>query len=154
MAIIIKDDQIRRIKSAQLVLAGGCFDVLHAAHIEFLNKSRLKGNALVLLLESDENITKMKGEGRPMNNQNTRAENLSNLTSVDYIILLKNPKSSHYYYNLVKSIKPDIIAVTENDPLLWAKKEQAKLVGGKVIEVMKRNPKHSTTDLLKTKKPT
>ncbi len=131
------------------VLVGGCFDVLHPGHLEFLEKSRNLGNSLCILLESDENIKILKGINRPLNKQIIRAENLSKLNFVDYIILLKNVPSSQYYYNLVKLVRPAIIAVTADDPLLNIKKEQANLVGGKVIEVMKRDTRYSSTKLIK-----
>lgn len=148
MTKILKDNEIDKIEKNKLVLAGGCFDVIHQAHIEFLEKSKSEGKILVLLLESDENIKRIKGNDRPLNNQLVRAENLSKLNIVDYIILLNMPDSSQYYYNLVKSIHPDIIAVTSNDPLLSIKKEQAEMVGGKVVVVMKRDENYSTTKMI------
>lgn len=148
---IYQDSEIKRIKLEKIVLAGGCFDVLHPAHIEFLKLAKKQGNYLVIFLESDNNIRKLKGENRPLNNQITRAQNLSNIEEVDAIILLNNPTSSDYYYNLVKLLEPDIIAVTVGDPLLNVKKEQAEIVGGKVVEVMERDSKHSSTQLIKNK---
>lgn len=148
MTKILKDNEIDKIEKNKLVLAGGCFDVIHQAHIEFLEKSKSEGKILVLLLESDENIKRIKGNDRPLNNQLVRAENLSKLNIVDYIILLNMPDSSHYYYNLVKSIHPDIIAVTSNDSLLEIKKEQAEMVGGRVVVVMDRDENYSTTKMI------
>jgi cytidyltransferase-like protein len=148
---ILKDTNLDKLKDKNSVLVGGCFDILHPAHQEFLKLSKKEGKILIVLLESDENITKLKGAGRPVNNQTTRAKNLSKLTEVDFIILLKTPTSSQYYYNLVKLIRPAIIAVTKNDPLLNIKKDQASIVGGKVVEVMERDPKHSSTQIIKNK---
>ena len=148
MTKILPDNKTEEIAGDGLVLIGGCFDIIHPGHIEFLKKARKEGKALILLLENDENIKRLKGKNRPMNNQIVRAENLSNTGLVDYIILLNNPKSSQYYYNLVKSIQPDIIAVTTPDPLIEAKKEQAEMVGGKVVAVMERNKNYSTSKLL------
>ncbi|MDO8269911.1 MAG: adenylyltransferase/cytidyltransferase family protein [Candidatus Levybacteria bacterium] len=144
---IIKDTQFNIIGSGKRVLAGGCFDILHPAHLEFLQKAKEAGEKLIILLESDENIRKLKGKNRPVNNQNTRAENLSNTGLVDFIMLLQPPVNSEYYYNLVKLLRPDIIAVTKDDPLLTVKKEQAKMVGGMVKEVMIRDLRYSTSKL-------
>ena len=150
---ILQDDNLTRLKNlTKLVLVGGCFDVLHPAHIEFLKKSKQKGKNLVVLLESDKNIEKLKGKGRPINTQIVRSQKLSNISDVDYIILLKTPQSSQYYYNLVKLIQPDIIAITEADPLTQIKEEQAEMVGGRVVAVMHRNTAHSTTNLLEGRK--
>lgn len=147
MSKIIKDTQFNIIGKGKRVLAGGCFDILHPAHLEFLQKARRKGEKLIILLESDQNIRKLKGTNRPLNNQNTRAENLSNTGLVDFIMLLKPPANSEYYYNLVKLLRPDIIAVTKDDPLLIVKKEQANMVGGIVEEVMTRDCRYSTSML-------
>lgn len=148
MTKILTDSNFADIPKEGVVLAGGCFDVIHLAHIKFLKLAKEKGQFLVLLLESDENIRQMKGKDRPVNNQITRAENLSKLETVDYIILLKKPTSSNYYENIVKSIQPDIIAVTKGDPMLSVKKLQAEEVNGKVIEVMERNKEFSSTKLI------
>ena len=145
---ILDDTNFSAIPKEGVVLAGGCFDILHAAHIKFLKLAKEKGQFLALLLESDENIRQMKGKYRPVNNQITRAENLSKLESVDYIILLNKPTSSNYYENIVKSIQPDIIAVTSEDPLLSTKKLQAEMVNGKVVEVMERNKEFSSTRII------
>ncbi len=149
MTRIFNDNNFSAIPKEGVVLAGGCFDIIHPAHKKFLRLSKEQGKILVVLLESDENIKKIKGKDRPMNNQNARAENLSKLESIDYIILLKTPTSSDYYENIVKSIQPDIIAVTAGDKHLSKKNEQAEQVKGKVVEVMKRENKYSTTKIIK-----
>lgn len=146
---ILIDSDIEKIKSPNTVLIGGCFDIIHPAHLEFIKKSKKLGENLVVLLENDINIAHLKGKDRPLNNQSVRAENLSKIEDVDYIIMLNTPISSTYYYNLVKSLEPAIIAITNGDPLTKIKKDQAKQVGGKVVTVMERDAKHSTTDLLK-----
>lgn len=148
MGLIIDDTETNKIKGDRVVLIGGCFDILHNGHLEFIERSKKEGSTLVVLLESDENIKRMKGKERPLNNQIIRAKNLAKNEYIDYIINLSNPTSSEYYYNLVKSIRPDIIAVTSNDPLLEVKKEQANLVNGKVFEVMQRDTRYSSTDLI------
>ena len=142
-------DNIKKIKQhGTVVLVGGCFDILHKGHIEFLKEAKKQGNTLVILLESDESVKKRKGETRPINTQSNRANALSNLPSVDYIILLPHLKIDLEYYDLVKKLEPDIIAVTESDPAYNKKVEQAKMVGGEVVKVINRLP-YSTTDLVK-----
>lgn len=149
MSKIFSDSKLEKVQGNKIVLVGGCFDILHPAHYKFLKKAKDQGDVLVVLLESDENIRKIKGANRPLNNQYTRAENLSTITEVDFIILLKLPDSSQYYYNLVNFIRPAIIAVTTGDPLIEVKRDQANQVGGKIIEVMERDTKHSTSQLIK-----
>ncbi len=149
MTKILHDYQVKTVVGNKKILVGGCFDILHQAHREFLNKAKSLGDTLIVLLESDENIRKLKGDKRPLNDIARRAFKLSRIGAIDYIVLLAQSTSSEYYYNLVNSIKPDIIAITKGDPLTDVKKDQAAMVGGDVIEVMERNPEHSTTALLK-----
>ena len=150
MKKIISDKKLKNFKADGIVLVGGCFDIIHPAHLKFLELSKKQGKNLVVLLESDERIKQLKGEERPVNNQYVRAQNLAIIPSVDYVVLLSPTSSSEYYYNLVKSLEPDIIAVTSGDPLFSIKKEQAEMVSGKIVEVMKRDNRHSSTDLIKT----
>lgn len=149
MRKIVEDIEISNLKTKGVVLVGGCFDIIHKGHHKFLELSKKQGDTLIVLLESDERIRQLKGEKRPVNSQDERAKNLSKLDSVDFVVLLKSPTSPQYYYNLVKSLEPDIIAVTSGDPLLSVKKDQAKMVSAKVIEVMKRDTRHSSTSLIK-----
>ncbi len=151
MTKIIHDNQIKMIPGSKKILVGGCFDILHDAHREFLRRAKSLGDTLIVLLESDENIKRLKGDKRPLNDIARRAFKLSRIGAIDYIVLLAQSTSSEYYYNLVNSIKPDIIAITKGDPLTEIKKDQAAMVGGDVIEVMERNPEHSTTALLEEK---
>jgi len=132
-----------------IVLVGGFFDILHLGHIKFLQKAKEKGEVLIVLLESDETAKKTKGENRPINNQEARAEILSSLTSVDFVIKLKHMKSDRDYDNLVKAILPDILAVTKDDLFIEHKKRQADMIGANVITVIPRISNQSTSRLAK-----
>lgn len=138
------------LKSAnkKIVLAGGCFDLLHIGHIKFLKKAKKSGDILILLLESDEAIKKLKGEGRPINKQDNRSRILSSIEYVDYVIPLPKIYKTLDYNDLVLKIKPDTIAITSSDPNQENKNHQAKSVGGKVKVVIQKMPEHSTTKLL------
>lgn len=138
-------------KNKKIVLVGGCFDVLHKAHLEFLIKAKQQGDILILLLESDENIKRLKGQDRPINLLEKRANNLDSLGFIDLIVKLSSRVSDEYYYKLTKLISPDIIALTKNDPLTEKKKEQSEMVGGKIKFVMDRNKNYSTTKLINKK---
>jgi len=132
----------------KIVLAGGCFDILHIGHIAFLEKAKKSGDVLILLLESDDSIKKLKGKKRPINNQENRAKVLSAIEFVDFVINLKKPFEVKDYNDIVNQISPDVIAVTSGDPNLENKKQQAKEVGGIVKVVLKQIPETSTTKLL------
>lgn len=115
-----------------IVLVGGCFDILHIGHIHFFKRAKKMGNILVVLLESDEKVKKLKGSNRPFHNQQARAEILASLQYVDSIILLPTLKKDSEYNALIFDLKPDIVAVTENDPLLDKKEKQIQSIGGSV----------------------
>lgn len=146
---------VKRIRGVgkTIVLAGGCFDILHQGHLKFLEAAKKQGDALIVALESDENVKRLKGEGRPINKQKQRARLLATLKMVDLVLLLPEMRTHEDYFNLVKYLKPDMVAVTEGDPHLTLKEEQARLVGGKVKMVIKRIKKFSTSKLLKEKGP-
>ena len=116
----------------RIVLVGGCFDILHIGHVRFLSEAKRMGDYLVVLLESDQRVRALKGEKRPVFIQKERAELLSALGSVDLIVLLPTMDTDRSYLNLIKRIKPDVIAVTENDPLMEKKRRQAEEVGSEL----------------------
>lgn len=132
----------------KIVLVGGCFDILHLGHIIFLEKAKKKGDVLIVLLESDENIFKNKGNNRPVNNQENRAKILKSLKMVDQVIKLPVMKTDDEYLEIIKKIKPSIIAVSENDKNLINKKYQAKLVGAKLVKVTNLIPHQSTSRIV------
>ena len=132
----------------KIILTGGCFDILHYGHLQFLKKAKSLGNYLIVAIESDINVRKLKGDGRPIHNQNQRKEVLEALKFVDQVIILKDQMNDKDYLKLVKTINPTIIAVTEGDPILVKKQEQAKLIGAKVVEISKvKSP--STSEIIK-----
>lgn len=141
---------IRYLKShGKITLLGGCFDILHPGHIEFLTRAKALGGQVIVMLESDESITAKKGKSRPINTQASRAKALSALEIVDYILPIPYLKTDLEYKNLVKSIEPDIIAITKGDQMKKIKEHQANMVGGRIEEVMERDPKFSTSTLIK-----
>lgn len=136
-------------QSKTIVLAGGCFDVLHQGHKIYLEMAKIQGDILFVLLESDENVEKLKGKGRPVNKQKRRAELLSKLTIVDYVVLLPPLGKDEEYFKITKKITPSIIAITEGDPKQKEKEKQARAVGGRVVVATKYLKDFSTTKLLK-----
>lgn len=148
MSQIIKINQLNKLeKSQEIVLVGGCFDILHLGHISFLKEAKKLGKTLVILLESDATIKKLKGVDRPINNQQNRAEMLINLNIVDWVILLPEINGQQYT-DLIKEIKPSVIAITKGDEKTEIKKTQAKLVSAKLVEVIKRIPSYSTSHII------
>lgn len=118
----------------KIVLVGGCFDILHFGHIQFLQKARENGDYVVVALEPDERILHHK-KRTPTHNQEERAHNLLALRSVDQVILLPLLNGFEDYLELVKTIHPDVIAITSGDPQLHNKQKHADLVGAELLVV-------------------
>ncbi|MEK7571118.1 MAG: adenylyltransferase/cytidyltransferase family protein [Patescibacteria group bacterium] len=135
-------------KNKTIVLAGGCFDVLHRGHVAFLQKAKEQGDILLVLLEHDDRIKKWKGPTRPVNNQQDRAYILAHMTPVDYVVLLPAVMDNKAYDTLVNQLKPAIIATTAGDRNRGHKERQAKQIGARVIDVTPMIENQSTTNVL------
>lgn len=135
-------------KTSKIVLVGGCFDILHYGHIHFLKKAKALGTYLIVALESDKNIKRLKGKNRPIHDQNKRREMLESLHFVDRVIILADEMQDADYIKLVKIVNPRIIAVTAGDPVIGKKRKQAEEVGAKLVEIPKINVP-STTKIAK-----
>lgn len=131
-----------------IVLAGGCFDILHSGHIVFLKAAKKSGDVLILLLESDESIKKRKGKERPLNSQKKRVTALSSLETVDYILPLKGVTKNEEYDRLMIQIKPDIVAMTKGDLNIPQRVKQCEMVGAKLKLVTEKIEGLSTTALV------
>ena len=99
-----KRDEIKK-NGKTLVLTNGCFDLLHTGHISYLKSAKKKCDILILGLNSDESVKKLKGKNRPIIEQKDRAEILSSLPFVDKIVVFDEVTP----IKLIKKIKPNII---------------------------------------------
>lgn len=88
-----------------IVFTNGCFDILHAGHVDYLNKAKAFGDILIVGLNSDSSIRRIKGDKRPIINENERAFLLSNLKAVDYVTLFYEDTP----YELIKKIVPNVL---------------------------------------------
>ena len=110
MGKVVKQDEIVNIVSSgqkagkSFVLTNGCFDILHVGHVRYLQKSKEYADFLIVLVNSDKSVKELKGDSRPINNQNDRAEILASLNCVDYVVIFeeKSPAS------LLDKIKPNV----------------------------------------------
>ena len=91
-------------KGNQIVFTNGCFDLLHIGHTRYLAQARAKGDKLVVGLNSDSSVKKLKGDKRPLIPQDERAEMISNLEMVDYVTIF----SAKTARDLIAQLKPDI----------------------------------------------
>lgn len=89
-------------KGKKIVFTNGCFDILHAGHVKYLQEAKNYGDILILGLNADNSVRKLKGPTRPINNQNDRAYILASLESVDYVVIFEEETP----YELIKLIKP------------------------------------------------
>jgi D-glycero-beta-D-manno-heptose 1-phosphate adenylyltransferase len=89
----------------RVVFTNGCFDLLHVGHIRYLKEARECGDILVVGLNADASVRKLKGEERPLQNEVDRGEILSSLASVDYVTLFTEDTPE----NLIHLIKPDVL---------------------------------------------
>lgn len=129
----------------KVVFTNGCFDILHAGHVRYLKKARSLGDILVVGLNSDSSIKKLKGKDRPIVNEGERAEVLSALESVDYVVLF----SEETPIKLIESIRPKILAKGAD----WGRgnivgQEFVESTGGKVVRVRLVKGR-STTNIIK-----
>jgi len=92
-------------RSKKIVFTNGCFDLIHAGHVNYLRKAKDSGDILIVGLNSDESVKRLKGNDRPLNLQQHRALVLSELISVDYIVIFEEDTP----YDLINSIKPDVL---------------------------------------------
>ena len=102
---IAKLSQELKLKGKKIVFTNGCFDLLHAGHINYLETAKNFGDILILGLNSDRSITSLKGESRPINLQEDRAYILAALKVVDYVVIFDEDTP----YELIKSIQPHIL---------------------------------------------
>ncbi len=110
MGQIITKEELKKVienlkkENKKTVFTNGCFDILHIGHTRYLKASKNCGDVLVVGLNSDISVKKIKGESRPINPQNDRAEILSELNFVDYVVIFDETSPS----DLIDYIKPDI----------------------------------------------
>lgn len=88
----------------KIVFTNGCFDILHAGHVRYLQRARCFGDCLIIGLNSDQSVRKLKGEDRPINGEQDRAEVLGALRAVDYVVLFSDTTAEC----LIKEVRPDV----------------------------------------------
>ncbi len=122
------DEAQRRVRYAQqlgktVVFTNGCFDILHAGHVQYLEKAKALGDMLVVAINSDASVRRLKGERRPINSEQDRAYILSRLKPVDLVVLFDDDTP----LRVIEALLPDVL-VKGND---WAIEN---IVGKDVVE--------------------
>ena len=98
-------EDLRR-QGKKIIFTNGCFDILHAGHVRYLTAAKNFGDVLIVGLNTDESVKRLKGDSRPVNNQKDRAEVLLGLKAVDYVIFFGEQTAE----NLIAAVKPDVYA--------------------------------------------
>jgi D-beta-D-heptose 7-phosphate kinase/D-beta-D-heptose 1-phosphate adenosyltransferase len=99
------EDILPKIKNKKVVFTNGCFDIIHMGHTRYLKKAKELGDILIVGINSDDSVKRLKGSTRPVNALHARAEVLSSIGCVDFVI----PFSDDTPYNLIKKIQPDVM---------------------------------------------
>ena len=148
--IIDRDELMARITTekaagSRIVLANGCFDILHAGHVRYLEGAGALGDVLVVGINSDAQVARLKGAGRPILSERDRAELVASLQAVDLVTIFSEPTVTE----LLLAIKPDVHAKgTDYTEETVPERYLVRSYGGRVAIV--GDPKdHSTSEILK-----
>jgi rfaE bifunctional protein nucleotidyltransferase chain/domain len=149
-SIVDRAELVERVKAARqngatIVLANGCFDVLHAGHVRYLEGARSLGDLLVVGINSDAQVAELKGAGRPILPECERAEIVASLEAVSFVTVFDEPTVTE----LLLAIKPDFHAKgTDYTEETVPERDVVRSFGGRVVIV--GDPKdHSTSELLR-----
>lgn len=147
--ILARSELARRLgahreKGQRVVLANGCFDVLHAGHIRYLEAARREGDVLIVAINSDASTRSLKGPGRPILTAPDRAELVAALSAVDYAVIFDDSDVR----SLLRELRPDVHAKgTDYTVETVPERDEAARLGIRVAIV--GDPKeHSTRDLI------
>ena len=128
-----------------IVFTNGCFDILHIGHVRYLKESAKYGDSLFIGLNSDSSVKRLKGETRPINNESDRAELLSELGFVDYVVIFEEDSP----INLLDEIKPDIYTKGADYTIETLPEAPTVLKNGGKVEFINLVEGKSTTNVIK-----
>lgn len=138
MAEILSLDQLRtereRLRQAgrRVVFTNGCFDLIHPGHVNYLRQARRLGDALIVALNSDRSVRELKGERRPILNQDERAEVIAAFECVDYVTIFDEPTPRE----IIAALLPDVLVKGGDwgvDQIVG--REEVEAAGGKVLSL-------------------
>jgi len=139
--------QLRR-RGKQIVFTNGCFDILHAGHVQYLRKAKQFGDLLIVGLNSDRSTRKLKGPGRPINPEKDRAQVLGALSCVDYVSIFDEDTP----LELIKTVKPHVLVKGADWPLHSIAGRREMLSWGGRVRRIRLLKGRSTTGILKKAK--
>lgn len=128
-----------------IVITNGCFDILHAGHVRYLAQTKKCADKLILLMNSDKSVKELKGEGRPINNENDRAEVLCALAAVDYVVAFDEQSPA----TIIDEIKPDVYTKGADYTLETLPEKDVVIKNNIHVEFIKFVDGKSTTNIIK-----
>ncbi len=152
MGKIIKKEEAKEIigklkkQNKKTVFTNGCFDILHVGHVRYLRESSKYGDILIVGLNSDISVKKIKGDSRPINNENDRAEILAELECVDFVVIFNEESPS----KLIDELKPDIYTKGADYSLETLPERDVVLKNNIEVKFIKFVEGKSTTNIIKT----
>ena len=135
-----------RLTDQKIVFTNGCFDILHKGHIRLLSEAASFGDVLIVGLNSDKSVRKLKGEGRPVNNESDRALLLAALLYVDAVILFEEDTPAE----LIKIILPDVLVKGGDYTINNIVGADTVMAHGGKVEIVPIVQGYSTTALIET----
>lgn len=128
----------------KIILTNGCFDLLHVGHVRYLHAAKQLGGKVVVAVNADASVRRLKGEGRPLMNERERAEIMASLADVDAVVIFPEPDVRA----IIREIHPDVQAKgTDYTAESVPERDEVMAYGGRVAIV--GDPKdHSTTEIL------
>lgn len=127
-----------------VVATNGCFDILHVGHIRYLQKTKSFADYLIVLLNSDKSVKSIKGEGRPINNESDRAEILTAMSCVDFVVLFDEDSPA----KLLDEIKPDVYTKGADYTMETLPERDIMLKNGTRVEFIDFVQGKSTTNII------
>ncbi len=136
-----------RARGEKITLANGCFDLLHVGHVRYLHAAKQLGGHLVVAINSDDSVRRLKGEGRPLVPAEERAEILAALADVDAVVIFPE----HDVRSLVREIRPDVHAKGTDYTADSVPERDTVIECGGRVEIVGDPKDHSATDIIRNR---
>jgi rfaE bifunctional protein nucleotidyltransferase chain/domain len=150
MGRVVTEEDLRRLVAADraagrtIAFANGCFDLLHVGHVRYLQGAVREADRLIVAINDDESVRRLKGEGRPILNAADRAETVAALRGVDYVVTFSDPTVAR----LLELLEPDVHCKgTDYTVESVPERDTVRAYGGRTV-IVGDEKSHATRDLL------
>ncbi|WP_085516493.1 D-glycero-beta-D-manno-heptose 1-phosphate adenylyltransferase [Marivirga sericea] len=128
----------------KIVFTNGCFDILHLGHVDYLEKAASKGDKLIVAINTDASVSKLKGPNRPINNENARARVIAALSFVDAVTFFSDDTP----LTLIKQLKPDVLVKGSDYNISNIVGADVVMANGGKVETIELVEGYSTTNII------